>query len=104
MTIKRAPPTIVLTVENKRKFATFVSLFITINKQARGRKPILLRQAAFVKTTTAKGCGGQGSKNNGKTRRKYNNIGPWLSGPCFYLQLIYLEAIKKIIIFNNCSA
>lgn len=63
MAIKRAPPHIVLSLDDHRKFTTFVSLFITIHQK--------------TKTKKSKG------KKNEKPRCNYPDIGPWLCGPCF---------------------
>lgn len=59
MTIKRAPPNMFLSFDDRRKFAALASLFINVDKRKKKSK----------------------GKNNGKTKRKYNDIGPWLRGP-----------------------
>jgi len=64
VTITRAPPHTVLTVETRRKFAALAALFINVDKR-HGKK--------------SKG------KKNGKTKLNYRDKGPWLSGPYQFL-------------------
>jgi len=72
MTIKRAPPHIVLSLDAHKKFTTFVSLFITIHQQ--------------TKTKKSKG------KKSEKPRYNYHDTGPWPSGP-----LVFLDSIKQAL-------
>ncbi len=73
MTIKRAPPRITLSLDDHKKFTTFVALFLTIHQK--------------TKTKKSKG------KKNDKPKFKYPDIGPWLSRP-----LIFLNSIKQALL------
>ena len=72
MTIKRAPPKIVLSLEEQRRVKAFLLLLIAIDKRIKAQK--------------------QGRKNDDQRKSYY--IGSRMRGPCFYLQLIYGKAVR----------
>jgi len=78
MTIKRAPPHITLSLDDHKKLTTFVALFITIAQKTKTKKTKGKKDGSHsVKTLSDK-----------KTNSNCIDIGPWLSGPFTFLDLI----------------
>lgn len=83
MTFRRAPPSnIVLTHDEHKRAATVVTMLVTIAKQTKK-----------VRSNNNGSYFAKASKDT-KTKCTYNDRGPWICGPCFYLKQGYHKAIN----------